>query len=205
MLTLFPATLILHHTAWSDLRAAVASQPAILQFFEIMLTDLFQYWNSPAVSSGSRPCGDSTPSITPRVAMDWMASAGMHILEIVALRGFTVIPMQVLGFQVGPMQAYILAVYISSTFIHANVHWKSPRWLSWLLVTPRFHHWHHGAEREAIDVNFAVHFSILDRIFGTYHMPQTPMAAKPTALKGTPSRRSYLAQFLYPFRRRNNS
>jgi len=32
---------------------------------------------------------------------------------------------------------------------------------------PRFHHWHHGIEEEAIDVNFAIHFPWLDRLFGT--------------------------------------
>jgi sterol desaturase/sphingolipid hydroxylase (fatty acid hydroxylase superfamily) len=199
MLTLFPATVILHHTAWGQLRAAVASQPAVLQFFEIMfLTDLFQYgihrlfhqipalWRFHAVHHSAQ-------------AMDWMASARMHVIEIVALRGFTVIPMQVLGFGLAPMQAYILAVYISSTFIHANVHW-SPRWLSWLIVTPRFHHWHHGSEREAIDVNFAVHFSILDKVFGTYHMPEDRWP-KGYGVVSDPVPNGYWRQFCYPSRR----
>ena len=26
-------------------------------------------------------------------------------------------------------------------------------------------------EQEAIDVNFAIHFPLLDRLFGTYHLP----------------------------------
>jgi len=39
------------------------------------------------------------------------------------------------------------------------------------LVSPRYHHWHHAVEKEAIDVNFAVHFPVLDWLFGTYHLP----------------------------------
>ena len=53
--------------------------------------------------------------------MDWIAGARMHFLEIMLLRGLTVIPMFVLGFHESAMQAYILIVYLHSTFIHANV------------------------------------------------------------------------------------
>ncbi len=39
-----------------------------------------------------------------------------------------------------------------------------------VLVTPRFHHRYHGVEKDAIDVNFAIHFPLFDRLFGTHHM-----------------------------------
>src|SRR5947209_20577782 len=79
--------------------------------------------------------------------MDWMAGARMHFIEILVLRGTTVIPMTVLGFGATAMHVYILLVYVHSTFIHANVRWNFDR-LGGFLVTPRFHHWHHGIERE---------------------------------------------------------
>jgi len=34
-------------------------------------------------------------------------------------------------------------------------------------VTPDFHHWHHSSDDEAIDRNYAAHFSFIDYIFGT--------------------------------------
>ena len=46
------------------------------------------------------------------------------------------------------MNTYIFVVYLYSTFIHANLNWRFP-FLEKFLVTPRFHHWHHGIEREA--------------------------------------------------------
>jgi sterol desaturase/sphingolipid hydroxylase (fatty acid hydroxylase superfamily) len=79
--------------------------------------------------------------------------------------------MFVLGFSDTAMHAYIFLVYLYSTFVHANLAWRLG-WMERFLVTPRFHHWHHGIEKEAIDVNFAVHFPILDRIFGTYFLPK---------------------------------
>lgn len=51
-----------------------------------------------------------------------------------------------------------------------------------------------------MDVNFAIHFPFLDRIFGTRHMPDGQWP-KGYGVPGHPVPRGYLAQFLYPFRR----
>lgn len=71
-------------------------------------------------------------------------------------------------------------------------------WLSG--VPPRFHHWHHGEEREAIDVNFAIHFPLLDRLFGTHHMLEGRWP-KNFGIEGHPVPQGYWQQFLYPFKR----
>ena len=65
-------------------------------------------------------------------------------------------------------------------------------------MTPRFHHWHHGLEREAIDVNFAIHFPLLDRCFGTYFLPPDRWP-EGYGLQGHPVPAGYLAQLKYPF------
>lgn len=54
------------------------------------------------------------------------------------------------------MVAYIVFVSLHSVFIHANLGFRFG-WLRYVFATPQFHHWHHGAEPEAIDKNFAVH------------------------------------------------
>ena len=36
-----------------------------------------------------------------------------------------------------------------------------------VIVTPNFHHWTHSADTEAIDRNYAAHFTFLDHLFGT--------------------------------------
>ena len=120
------------------------------------------------------------------------------------MRGTTVIPMVVLGFSVTAMNSYILLVYLYSTFVHANVGWHFP-FIEKLLVTPRFHHWHHGLEREAIDVNFAIHFPLFDRLFGTHHLPGNQWPAGYYGIQGHPVPRGYLAQFTHPFRRKKTT
>jgi sterol desaturase/sphingolipid hydroxylase (fatty acid hydroxylase superfamily) len=168
----------------------------------MFFTDLVQYWvhrafhrvpflwNFHAVHHSAK-------------SMDWMAAARMHFLEVIILRGTTVIPMIILGFTDTALHFYILIVYVHSALLHANVRWEFNR-IGKFLATPRFHHWHHGIEKEAIDVNFSIHFPLFDRLFGTYHLPkhQWPQAY---GIQGHPVPRSYLAQFVYPFRRKNNS
>src|SRR5207237_10798671 len=45
------------------------------------------------------------------------------------------------------------------------------KWLDKFLVMPRYHHWHHTSQKEAIDKNFAIHFPWIDKLFGTYYYP----------------------------------
>lgn len=107
--------------------------------------------------------------------------------------------MIVLGFSAAAANGYILLTYLYSTFVHANVGLRFPV-IERVLVTPRFHHWHHGIEREAIDVNFAFHLPLLDRLFGTYYLPDDEWPAE-DGIAGDPVPRGYLAQFEHPFRR----
>ena len=196
-LSLAPALAILHHTDWAGFRAAVGGQPLVLQVFEVMfLTDLAQYWVHRAFhQSGFLWRFHAVHHSAP--VMDWMAGSRMHVVEIVCLRGFTVIPMYILGFDQSALYAYLLIVYVYSAYIHSNVRFDI-EWLKPFIVTPRFHHWHHGLEREAVDVNFAIHFPVLDRMFGTYFMPlgRWPQAY---GVSSEPVPRGYLRQFWYPF------
>jgi len=54
---------------------------------------------------------------------------------------------------------YLAFVSFHAVFIHANFGASLKR-LEPFLATPRFHHFHHAAEAEAIDRNFAVHLPI---------------------------------------------
>ena len=50
-------------------------------------------------------------------------------------------------------------------------------------------------------MNFAVHFPILDRMFGTYYMPPDGQWPSGYGIHG-PMPKGFLRQFLYPFTRR---
>lgn len=202
-LTLAPSNFVNQQAELGAVRGFVNGLPWLVQLAAIMvLTDLAQYWvhrafhrvpflwNFHAVHHSAQ-------------SMDWIAGARMHLIEIVVLRSLTATPMFVLGFDESAIQAYVLIVYVYSAFIHANIGTNFGL-LEKLVVAPRFHHWHHGVEKEAIDVNFAIHFPFLDRLFGTYHLPEGKWP-QGYGIGGNPVPRGYWKQFWYPLRRRRSS
>jgi sterol desaturase/sphingolipid hydroxylase (fatty acid hydroxylase superfamily) len=197
-MSLTPSLELVKGTGWAGgFRKMVASQPLILQFFEIMfLTDFVQYWfhrlfheipwlwKFHAVHHSARK-------------MDWVAGSRMHVFEIVLLRAFTTVPMYFMGYAESALYAYIFFVYLFSVFVHSNVRFHFG-FLQYILCTPRFHHWHHGVEKKSININYAVHFPIIDRIFGTYHMPDEEWP-EGYGIAGHPVPGGYFSQFKYPF------
>jgi sterol desaturase/sphingolipid hydroxylase (fatty acid hydroxylase superfamily) len=130
--------------------------------------------------------------------MDWLAGSRLHLADVVLTRGLTYVPIYVLGFAEAPLFAYVAFVSIQATFIHANVRFEFGR-LDWLLATPRFHHWHHASEGEAVDRNFAVHLPVLDRLFGTHYLPPARWPSAYGLAGGAPVPDGYRRQFVHPF------
>ena len=200
-LTFAPSTFILDRSyAFAEVRTAIASQPLALQVIEVMiLSDLAQYWIHRAFHRVPFLWGFHAIHHSAK-AMDWLAGSRMHFVEIAVLRGLTAVPMVTIGFSPVALQIYVGIVYIYASLLHANVRGDFDR-LGRVLATPRFHHWHHGLEPEAVDKNFAIHFPLLDRLFGTYHLPPGRWPNDYGVPERVPS--GYFNQFLYPFRRKS--
>ncbi len=198
-LALAPSTMINERTNWFDtFRADVAGLPWLLQFaIVLVLSDVAQYWYHRMFHKvpflwGFHAIHHSAKS------MDWLAGSRMHFVEIVMLRAITSLPLFTLGFSPSVMQAYIGFVYIWSSLLHANVGGNFNRLGHWV-ATPRFHHWHHGLEREAFDVNFAIHLPILDKLFGTFHLPKDRWPENYGIPEDVP--KGYRGQFAFPWTR----
>ena len=85
--------------------------------------------------------------------------------------------------------------------IHSNV--KLPwGWLRYIIVTPDFHHWHHSSDTEAIDKNYAAHFSFIDYIFGTAVRGVGKRLPENYGILDNDMPGSFLAQQAYPFQRK---
>lgn len=199
-LALAPQAYVNAHTSgWAEFRLWVANLPWIVQFAAVVvLADLLQYWYHRIFHKvpflwGFHAVHHSAP------AMDWLAGARMHFVEIVLLRAVTSLPLFTLGFSPSVMQAYIGFVYVYSSLLHANLGGDFDRLGHWI-ATPRFHHWHHGLEEEAVDVNFAIHLPLLDKLFGTFHMPKGRWPKDYGVPEAVP--KGYWAQAIYPFVRK---
>jgi sterol desaturase/sphingolipid hydroxylase (fatty acid hydroxylase superfamily) len=131
--------------------------------------------------------------------MDWVAGSRSHYVDILLTRGLILIPMTIFGFSQTTLAGYLVFVSFHATFCHTDFR---PRtiWLEPHFVTVRYHHWHHAADKEAVDVNFAIHLPFIDRLFGTYYLPKDAWP-KRYGLVGTSVPQGFFAQLLAPFTR----
>ena len=156
--------------AFPALKAAIQSLPVWLQFLlAVFVADLAQallhrayhntgwLWPFHAVHHSSRE-------------MDWLAGSRMHLLEIVLTRSVVLLPLLVLGFSQPAVNAYVILVGLQAVLAHANLG-IGFGWLEYLLVLPRYHHWHHARQAEYIDLNYAIHLPLVDRLMGTFKLP----------------------------------
>ncbi|GAA4039528.1 sterol desaturase family protein [Parerythrobacter jejuensis] len=199
-ITLAPSEIINSSTSnWDAFRATVASLPWLVQFIIVLVvSDMAQYWYHRLFHQvpflwGFHAIHHSAKS------MDWLAGSRMHFVEVILLRTITSLPLFTLGFEASVMQAYIGFIYVWSSLLHANVGGDFNRLGHWI-ATPRFHHWHHGLEEEAFDVNFAIHFPWIDKLFGTFHLPEDRWPENYGIPEDVP--RGYAGQFLYPWTRK---
>ncbi len=176
------------------------SLPGVVQFVVVLITaDLMEYATHRAMHEV--PFLWRFHAVHHSVErMDWMAGSRLHFLEPLVTRTAVMLPAFILGAGDTPLLCYIVWAGFQAGLVHSNFGLDFGR-LGQVFATPLFHHWHHGSEGEAIDVNYAAHLPVLDRIFGTYHMPRDRWPAQ-YGVAGAPLPRGMWRQFLYPFQRR---
>jgi sterol desaturase/sphingolipid hydroxylase (fatty acid hydroxylase superfamily) len=103
--------------------------------------------------------------------LDWLASVRLHPIDQTIHRSVAYAPVLMLGFPIlevfGPLFAVMGFVAI---FSHSNVRVEFPEWISRVISTPHYHHWHHAMK--PIDKNFGAMSPLMDQIFGTYYVPK---------------------------------
>lgn len=200
LLTMVPSALLFRWMLGSSLQQAVGAQPLWLQCIEaLVLADLFAYvshrlfhavpllWRFHAVHHSCEQ-------------LDWLASSRLHIVDIVVTRAVAFVPLYVMGFSPEALVPYLIFASLQGIAIHSNLRFAFGP-LRYVLVTPQFHHWHHTAQPEAIDKNFAIHLPVIDWLFGTYHLPGERWPER-YGIEGNPVPPGYLPQLAYPFRRK---
>jgi sterol desaturase/sphingolipid hydroxylase (fatty acid hydroxylase superfamily) len=174
--------------------------PWLVQFLlAVLVADLCEYWLHRAMHQVPFLWGFHAIHHSSK-ALDWIAGSRAHLVEDVLVRGGMLIPMMFI-FPHDIIVAYLLWVTIHATWAHCNFRPKIG-WLEPFIVQPRFHHWHHTAQQESIDKNFAIHFPWIDRIFGTYYFPKDGSWPETYGLHQEKLPSGFWAQFFYPFRRK---
>lgn len=166
--TLLPATALARVWQPAALQQAIPALPLWLQVVAIVVVaDLAQYWIHRAFHRVPSLWRFHAVHHSSR-ALDWLAGSRLHLVDVVLTRGLVFVPVFLLGFAPAALYAYLVLVSFHAVFIHANVRFRFG-WLDRVVTTPRGHHWHHAVS--PVDRNFAVHLPVLDRLFGTQHLP----------------------------------
>ena len=203
-LALLTVNFLLHHLfGWlvsSNFQQTVRDIPFLPQLLLcVLVADLAQYWTHRAYHEVPFLWKFHAVHHSAKT-MDWLAGSRQHVAEIVFTRVCVLAPLFVLGFSEAVINTYIIVVGFQAVLNHANVHlpWGP---LKYLIVTPDFHHWHHSSDDEAIDRNYAAHYSFLDYLFGTaVKVPaHKPLPAK-YGVVGDYMPDGWRAQQAFPFR-----
>jgi sterol desaturase/sphingolipid hydroxylase (fatty acid hydroxylase superfamily) len=200
--TMIPVQVVFAWAVRLDFQAQVAAQPLWLQFIEILsLVDLVSYWVHRAFHKV--PLLWKFHAIHhSSLHMDWLAGSRSHLVDVLVNRALGFVPIFVLGFAPAAIYAYLAFVSFHAVYIHANVTHRWPG-LRQIIATPEFHHWHHTSDEEGIDKNFAVFISFIDRLFGTFHLPDYWPRRYGTTKFQPPE--TWVGQLVYPFRRQKDT
>lgn len=199
-LILLPATELTEYLGVPAILAAMDHLPWIVQvLLAIFVADLCEYaihrlfhtvpwlWRFHAIHHSSK-------------ALDWIAGSRSHLVDDVVVRAFMLVPMMFI-FPHDIIVAYLFFVTIHATWCHCNFG-PTLRWLEPFLIQPRYHHWHHTSQKEALDRNFAIHFPFIDRMFGTHYLPADGAWPHTYGLYKEDFPGGFWAQFIYPFKPR---
>ena len=132
--------------------------------------------------------------------LDWLSSVRVHPVNDVVTRVGQSIPILLLGFDPRVFLLFAPFTTLYALLLHADVGWTYGPFRH-VLASPAFHRWHHAADREAVNTNFAGLFPVFDVLFGTFRMP---VGERPKALgiAGNPVPARFLASLAWPFHAR---
>lgn len=163
-------TTILAFTTFPGLQATIQSWPVWVQFLiAVFVADVAQaglhrayhnipwLWRFHAVHHSSEH-------------MDWLAGSRIHLVEVILTRSAVLLPLLVLGFSQPAVNAYVILVGLQAVLAHANLGTRFG-FLEYLVVLPRYHHWHHVRDPAYVDKNYAIHLPLVDMLMGTFKLP----------------------------------
>jgi sterol desaturase/sphingolipid hydroxylase (fatty acid hydroxylase superfamily) len=177
----------------------VGRRPLLLQIAAfVLLADFLGYWQHRAFHQVEKLWRIHAVHHS-STEVDWLSSVRVHPLNDALSGAAVAVPLLLFGFKPETVAAYLPFLHLYAILLHANLDWDFGP-LRYVLASPAFHRWHHAADREALDKNFAGMLPLWDVVFGTIYLPRN---ARPErfGIHGDPLSGGILAQMLYPFRR----
>jgi sterol desaturase/sphingolipid hydroxylase (fatty acid hydroxylase superfamily) len=130
--------------------------------------------------------------------LDWLVGFRFHPVDLLLTRVASLGPLVALHLSPAALAVFVAVSAWQGWLLHANVRIRYGP-LRWLIVSPEFHHWHHSAEREAYDSNYANILACWDVLLGTVHLPRGRRPDRYGVDEYVPP--GWVNRFFHPFRR----
>jgi sterol desaturase/sphingolipid hydroxylase (fatty acid hydroxylase superfamily) len=131
--------------------------------------------------------------------VDWLSNERVHPVESVITSVEQILILMLVGFGPSIVAINALVRRAHSLLEHANLRFSYGP-LNYLIVSPRFHRWHHADDVRVAHKNFANFFSCIDLIFGSFFLPQGE-SAQTFGLFDDRMPAGFWRHMLYPARR----
>ncbi len=135
----------------------------------------------------------------------WTHAPHHHITQLNAAKGLVGNPLELFLVSLSVVALFDLrkdatfcafnVLGVVSTFAHANVRNKAPRWYSYLFTTIEAHSLHHSVPYLDTRCNYANSLILIDRVFGTFREGEASVVGQDDR-----KRLSIVEQFMFPLR-----
>lgn len=131
--------------------------------------------------------------------LDWLSTFRFHPIN--TWLSFTLVDtiMLLAGFSFASITLMASFNMAYSAMVHANLNWAFGPF-RYIFASPVFHRWHHTAQEEGMDKNFAPTFPLLDLAFGTFYMPEGKLP-EIYGVPGSDIPDGFAGQILWPLRK----
>jgi len=164
----------------------------------ILVTDVILYWTH-RLFHGKTMWRFHAIHHSPK-QVDWLTAYRFHPINLWLTFTLVDILVMFVGFSPEAVAAMAAVNMVYSAMVHANLDWTFGPFKH-CFASPVFHRWHHTAQEEGLDKNFAPTFPLIDIVFGTFYMPE---ARRPEhyGVPGSDIPNSFIGQMIWPFRKK---
>ncbi len=131
--------------------------------------------------------------------VDWLSTYRFHPVN--TWLAFTLVDslMMLVGFSPAAVASLSVFNMLYSPMVHANLNWTFGPF-KYLFASPVFHRWHHTAQAEGMDKNFAPTIPLIDVVFGTFYMPEGRVPEH-YGVPGSNIPSDFIGQMAWPFKK----
>jgi sterol desaturase/sphingolipid hydroxylase (fatty acid hydroxylase superfamily) len=128
--------------------------------------------------------------------MGWLSAVRRHPFNDLVSHCLNATVLFAIGFPIDVAMQVLPLIAMHALLTHSNLDSRFGALSGWI-VSPIYHRFHHTLPNEGGNKNFAALFPVIDRLFGTYYLPER--APGVLGVEGDALPEDFIGQLAYPF------